>query len=152
MKNENKQPVNRAKVRIKKNIGLIMTLILFLFVIVLSLFRQHDIGRWEFVFYLTVWSLVFFTRGMLLKMEQEKGTIVIHVDNAIKEMKKINAGAVKITATHDRDGEVYKTTTIISLEETDETEGNNDKELCELLRLIEVEASKEGRVNPLFLI
>ena len=120
MKNENKQLVNRAKVRTKKDIGLIMTLILFLFVIVLSLFRQHDIGRWEFVFYLTIWSLVFFTRGMLLEMEQEKGTIVIHVDNAIKEMKKINAGAVEITATHDRDGEVYKTTTIISLE--DETE------------------------------
>ncbi len=110
----------------KKNIGLIMTLILFLFVIVLSLFRQHDIGRWEFVFYLTVWSIVFFTRGMILEMEQEKGTIVIHVDNVIKEMKKINAGAVKISATHDRDGEVYKTTTIISLE--DETEDDNNED------------------------
>lgn len=105
----------------KKHIGLIMTLILFLFVIVVSLFRQHDIGRWEFVFYLTVWSIVFFIRGMLLEMEQEKGTIVIHVDNTIKEMKKINASEVEITATHNRDGEVYKTTTIISLEETDET-------------------------------
>lgn len=124
MNNENKQPVNRAKVRIKKDISLIMTLILFLFVIVLSLFRQH-IGRWEFVFYLTVWSIVFFIRGILLEREQEKGTIVIHVDNAIKEMKKINAGTVKMTATYDRDGEVYKTTTIISLE--DETEDDNDE-------------------------
>ena len=106
--------------KMKKNIGLIMSLILFLFVITLTFFRQNDIERWEFVFHLTIWSIVFFIRGTLLEREQEKGTIVIHVDNAIKEMKKINAGAVEITATHDRDGEVYKTTTIISLE--DETE------------------------------
>lgn len=110
----------------KKNIGLIMSLILFLIVITLTLFRQNDIRPWEFVFHLTIWSIVFFIRGTLLEKEQEEGTIVIHVDNAIKEMKRINAGEVKITATHDRDGEFCKTTTIISLE--DETEDDNDED------------------------
>lgn len=111
----------------KKNIGLIMSLILFLIVITLTLFRQNDIRPWEFVFHLTIWSIVFFIRGTLLEKEQEEGTIVIHVDNAIKEMKRINAGEVKITATHDRDGEFYKTTTIISLEDEPEDDDDNNE-------------------------
>lgn len=119
--------INRTWGRImKKHIGLIMSLILFLIVITLTLFRQHDIGRWEFVFHLTIWSIVFFIRGTLLEKEQEEGTIVIHVNNAIKEMKRINAGEVEITATHVRDGEVYKTTTIISLEDEMEDDNNED--------------------------
>jgi hypothetical protein len=128
MNNENKQPVNRAKVRIEKNIGLIMSLILFLIVIALTFFRQHDIRRWEFVFHLTVWSISFFIQGFLLEKKPQKGTMVIHVDNAIKEMKNLNAGELEIAATHIRGAKTYKTTTIISLEETDETEDDNDED------------------------
>lgn len=112
----------------KKHIDLIMTLILFLFVIALTFFRQHDIGRWEFVFHLTVWSISFFIQGFLLEKKPQKGTMVIHVDNAIKEMKNLNAGELEIAATHIRGDKTYKTTTIISLEETDETEDDNDED------------------------
>jgi hypothetical protein len=110
----------------KKHIDLIMTLILFLFVIALTFFR-HDIGRWEFVFHLTVWSISFFIQGFLLEKKPQKGTMVIHVDNAIKEMKNLNAGELEIAATHIRGDKTYKTTTIIRLEETDETEDDNDE-------------------------
>ena len=48
--------------------------------------------------------------------------MVIHVDNAIKEMKDLNVDELEIAATHIRGDKTYKTTTIISLEETDERE------------------------------
>jgi hypothetical protein len=109
----------------KKHIGLIMTLILFLIVIALTFIQQHDIGRWEFVFHLTAWSIASFIQGFLLEKKPQKGTMVIHVDNAIKEMKNLNAGELEIAATHIRGDKTYKTTTIISLEEADEPEDDN---------------------------